>query len=244
MVRIFVGFDQREAVAYHTFCQSVIDTASRPVSFHPIARHLVQGFDGQQDGTNQFVYSRYLVPYLCNFSGWAIFADGDMICGEDIVGLWDERERFIYNTAVAVVKHDYRTRNTRKYIGTKLENGNVDYPRKNWSSLILWNCAHYANRVLTPEYVAKAGGEHLHQFKWLKDEHIGELFHGWNHLVGEDPPGKASLYHYTLGVSGIKHYADDYASWHWHNTLIRSLECAGEKAGEMVKRSEDRVCEL
>ena len=240
-VRIFVGFDQREAAAYHVFCQSVIAKATCPVSFHPIARNMLNGLNSQQDGTNAFTYSRYLVPYLCGFEGWALFVDGDMVVTEDIASLWAERARFQFNTAVAVVKHDYKTQHPVKYIGTKLENRNIDYPRKNWSSVMLWNCGHYANRLLLPDYVSTAGGEALHRFQWLKDSQIGELMPTWNHLVGEYPPGPANLYHYTLGVSGLKHYADSNASWNWHRSLIQSLECGGEDALAMVNRSQERV---
>ena len=240
-VRCFIGFDQREAAAYHVCCQSIIEKASCPVSFHPLAKNMLNGFNGQRDGTNAFIYSRYLVPYLCNFTGWALFIDGDMTVHGDIANLWDERANYVFDTAVAVVKHDYKTKHRRKYRGTKLENDNVDYPRKNWSSVMLWNCGHYANRRLDPEYVAAAGGEHLHRFKWLDDKQIGELQPTWNHLVDELSPGPANLYHYTLGVSGIKHYADTFASWNWHKALVNSLECAGEDSVAMVKRAQERV---
>ena len=238
--RIFVGYDPREAVAYHVFCESVIRNSSIPVAFYPLHRTLIEGFDGQRDGSNAFIYSRYLVPYVCDFNGWAIFADGDMVVNGNIAELWEARKEFAFDKAVAVVKHDYRTKNRRKYIGSKLENLNVDYPRKNWSSVMLWNCAHYSNRTLNPEYVGSAKPNEIHRFSWLKDDQIGELPVGWNHLVGEDPPGAASLYHFTLGEPGIKHYADDYESWRFHAHLLGALECAGEKASEMVKRAEDR----
>ena len=239
--RLFVGFDQREATAYHVFCQSVIERASIPVEFHPIASNMLGGFNGQKDGTNAFVYSRFLVPYLCNYIGWAIFVDGDMVMDCDIAQLWERRADFLYDTAAVVVKHDYRTKHKRKYIGTRMENTNLDYERKNWSSMILWNCGHFANRLLTPGFVAEASGEQLHRFQWLKDSQIGELLPEWNYLVGEYPPGPAKLYHYTLGVPGIKHYADVTASWKWHGALVKSLECASEDTTTMVKRAQERV---
>lgn len=239
-IRIFVGFDQREAIAYHAFCQSVIEKASQPVEFIPLARNLLDDFDGQQDGTNAFIFSRYLIPYLCNFQGWALFFDGDMICTGDVANLWNDRER-LYDKAVSVVKHDYVTKSRRKYIGSNIENDNVDYPRKNWSSVMLWNCSHYANRQLTPEAVANKGAVFLHRFQWLDDKYIGELMPTWNHLVGENPPGPANLYHQTLGVPFIKHYADDFASWHAHRTLVNMLECAGEDPVDLVLRSTQRA---
>jgi lipopolysaccharide biosynthesis glycosyltransferase len=239
-VRLFVGWDDREAVAYHVFCQSVLEKATVPVCFHPIN---VRGFDGQRDGANAFIFSRYLVPYLCDYKGWAIFMDGDMICNADIAELWKLRDSMM-GQAVGVVKHDYETKHPRKYIGTKMESVNVDYPRKNWSSVVLWNCAHYGNRRIDPAFIGSSDPVSLHRFAWLEDSAIGELPQDWNHLVNEDPPGPAKLYHFTLGVPGIPHYADDTASWHWHVALQNSLKCAGENATVMVKRSEERVGEL
>ena len=241
-VRLFVGFDQREAAAYHVFCQSVIERSTIPVAFYPVASNLLEHFDGQQDGTNAFIYSRYLVPLMCDYRGWAIFADGDMVVNADIKELWNLRQ--FSDIAVSVVQHDYQTKHPRKYVGTPIENDNVNYPRKNWSSVMLWNCGHFANRCLTKDYVRHSGGEHLHRFQWLKDAQIGSLPSDWNHLVGEDPPGGAKLDHYTLGVSGIRHYADYPNSWRWHSALVKSLQCAGEDPVQMVRRAQERVGEL
>ncbi len=239
-MRLFVGFDPREAIAYHVFCQSVIERATIPVSFHPLHTSMLCGFDGQRDGSNAFIFSRYLVPYLCNFTGWAAFMDGDMVVDVDIAQLQDYQRSF-YDKAVVVVQHDYKTRHPRKYIGSKLEAANIDYPRKNWSSVILWNCAHFANRVLMPDYVSEAPPKFLHRFEWLQDKDIGALPEQWNHLVGESAPAGPALYHFTLGIPGIAHYADDTGSWKWHLALKNALECAGEGASAMVKRAEDRI---
>lgn len=207
MISIFVGFDAREAAAYHTFCQSLITKATRPVSIVPLALPLLRDYkETHTDGSNAFIYSRFLVPHLCNFSGWAIFVDGDMVLDADISELWNLRDD---SCAVQVVKHDYHTKAKWKYIGTSMQTHNADYPRKNWSSVILWNCAHPANRVLTPEYVMGASGAKLHRFAHLTDDEIGSLPAEWNWLVEEMPPNDdAKLYHYTLGVPGIEHYRD------------------------------------
>lgn len=209
-IPIFVGYDPRESVAYHVFCQSVLSKASRPVSFHPLARNLLGGFDGQKDGSNAFIYSRFLVPYLQTWLGHAIFADGDMVVNADIAELWEQRDPY---KAVQVVKHEYQTKSAVKYLGNK----NEDYPRKNWSSLMIWNCAHYANRVLTPELVASKPGSYLHRFEWLKDKHIGQLEKDWNWLIGEYQPNQhAKLYHYTLGIPSFSEFAkcDHADAWH------------------------------
>ena len=240
IIPIYVGFDPREAAAYHVFCQSIIDKASQPVAFIPLHKPLLNNFDGQRDGTNAFIFSRYLVPYLNGFNGYALFFDGDMVVNRDVAELWNMRHN-ILGQACAVVKHDYVTKHPRKYIGTNIENENVDYPRKNWSSVILWDCGHFANRRLTPDYVGNARADFIHRFEWLTDVQIGDLPTDWNHLVGENPPGPASLRHYTLGVPGINHYRDDHGSWDWHRSFIQALQCGGETPSEMVKRAEDRV---
>ena len=236
MIPLFVGYDPREAAAYHVFSESVIRHASQPVAIHPLHGPMLGGFDGQRDGTNAFIFSRYLVPKLLNFEGWAIFADGDMVVTRDIAELWNYRLEY-KDKAVAVVRHDYKTRFPRKYVGSKLESPNVDYPRKNWSSVILWNCGHPSNRILTADYVSTAAPKDLHRFTWLNDSEIGALPPEWNYLVNEQAPSSAALYHYTLGVPGMRAYSDCHASWYWHQNLMGALECAGEHVVEMVNRA-------
>jgi lipopolysaccharide biosynthesis glycosyltransferase len=141
-IPIFVGYDPREAVAFHTCSNSIIRHATQPVAIIPLALNLFRDYtEKHTDGSNQFIYSRFLVPHLMSYTGWAIFIDGDMIVRDDITKLWNLRES---NKDVMVVKHDYKTCMTEKYLGSK----NEDYPRKNWSSLILWNCGHPANKKL------------------------------------------------------------------------------------------------
>lgn len=222
-ITLVVGFDQREAVAYHTFCQSVLEKASLPVQIIPLAENTLAGYrETHSDGSNKFIYSRFLTPYLNNFSGWAIFADGDMICQTDIKELWDLRDEA---KAVQVVKHDYQTKAHTKYLGNKNEN----YPRKNWSSLILWNCAHPAHRLLTPEFVQRQTGAYLHRFSWLQDEQVGELPQIWNWLAIEyqDNP-QAKLIHYTLGAPCFKDYADSEMAEPWHQAHHRLSQGMGD----------------
>ena len=235
MLPIYVGYDPREACVYHTFCQSVIEHARSPVSFIPLHQQMLSGFDGQQDGTNAFIYSRYLVPYLESFQGAALFVDGDMIVNTDInelIYLFDPEY------AVQVVKHDYSTRHGRKYLGTPLENDNVDYPRKNWSSVMIFNCGHPANKILTPEFVEDAGGSFLHRFQWLNDEQIGALPQEWNHLVSEFPENPdAKLYHHTLGTPGFSRYMSCEGSKEWNSYLLNAIHLEGEREADMVRRA-------
>lgn len=221
--RLVVGFDQKEAIVYHVFCQSVLEKATLPVEFIPLAENTLQdSFPRQSDGSNKFIYSRFLTPFLSDYSGWAIFADGDMICQRDIRELWDLRDD---SKALIVVKHDYKTKASVKYLG----NRNEDYPRKNWSSLILWNCGHPANRILSPEFVAAQTGAFLHQFKWLEDGQIGELSRDWNWLAIEYPDNhQASLIHYTLGTPCLKDYADTAMADVWKAACARMQEGDGK----------------
>lgn len=219
MIRVFVGYDPREIVACNVFQHSVLKHSSRPVSFIPLAKQTLAHdyIDYHGDGSNGFIYSRFIIPHLCDYIGWAIFADGDMLCRDDIAKLWAMRDP---NKAVQVVKHEYKTKHPVKYLGAK----NEDYPRKNWSSVILWNCSHPANAKLTPALVGTSPGSFLHRFEWLEDKDIGELPSEWNWLVTEYPKLEgASLVHYTLGAPcfGGYHYCD--YSDEWHRTLAEIL---------------------
>ena len=218
-IKLVIGFDQRESVAYHTFCQSIIEHASAPLTFIPLAINSLKEYkEVHVDGSNDFIYSRFLTPYLNNFEGWAIFADGDMICQADIKELWNLRDE---SKALLVVKHNYETKVSKKYLGNKNEN----YPRKNWSSVILWNCSHPKHRILTPEFIAKQPGSYLHRFSWLDDSDIGELPKEWNWLAIEYPENKnAKLIHYTLGTPCFKEYKDSEMASIWYSTYRKTIE--------------------
>ena len=131
-IPVYVGYDPREAIAFHTCANSIIRHASKPVAIIPVALNLFRDYEETHtDGSNHFIYTRFLVPHLQEYTGWAIFIDGDMIVRDDIVQLWELQNPYM---DVMVVKHDYKTKLPVKYLGAK----NEDYPRKNWSSVILW----------------------------------------------------------------------------------------------------------
>ncbi len=218
VIPVYVGFDPREEVGTHAFNSSLIKRATSPVSIAPLHLGMFRSFysAGQRDGTNAFIYTRFLIPFLQDFRGWAVFADGaDMILKADISELWALRNDY---KAVQVVKHDYKTKHPQKYVGTGMEARNDDYPRKNWSSLMLINCAHFAWRQMTPENVEKMTGPELHRFSWMRDEVIGELPPVWNWLADEYGPNPdAKLLHWTAGIPAWPHYAnaphaDDWAA--------------------------------
>jgi lipopolysaccharide biosynthesis glycosyltransferase len=219
-IPIFIGYDPREAIAYHTCVNSIIRHASQPVAIVPVALNLFQDYkETHGDNSNHFVYTRFLVPHLMGYRDWAIFIDGDMVVRDDIVKLWNLRE---YDQDVMVVKHDYKTRMTEKYMGAK----NEDYPRKNWSSVILWNCSSWPNRKLTPEFVQQQPGSYLHRFSWLDDERIGELPMAWNWLpdeLGANP--EAKLLHYTLGTPCFHEFADTPQADEWHKERMFTEYC-------------------
>ncbi|NBU68233.1 MAG: glycosyltransferase [Verrucomicrobia bacterium] len=219
-IPIFIGYDPREAVVFHTCANSIIRQSSKPVSIIPLALNLFKEYEEtHKDGSNAFIYSRFLVPYLTGYDGYAIYIDGDMIIKGDIVELWNQRE---IGYDVQVVKHNYKTKMPIKYLGSK----NEDYPRKNWSSVIIWNCFTVANRILTPEYVMQASGSHLHRFQWLKDDMIGELPKDWNWLPDElGPNPDAKLLHYTLGAPCFNEFKNTEMASDWHNEYSLTTYC-------------------
>lgn len=214
-IRLFAGFDDRESVGFHVFAQSVVERMGSDVSLTPLGGE-------QRDGTNAFSYARFLVPYLCDFHGFAIWCDGaDMLLRGDLEELMGLHQ---LGCALSVVKHDYEPKHARKYVGTPMEADNEAYPRKNWSSLIVWDCGHYLNRVLTPQYVAEKAGSFLHRFSWLPDDRIGELPEDWNWLCDEyGASTTAKMLHWTNGIVGFRAYRDAPHAGEWLDTYRRML---------------------
>jgi hypothetical protein len=212
MIRVFIGYDSREAVAFSVLGHSIHAHASQPVAVAPVRLDELKGVYQRERSALQstdFSFSRFLTPWLCDYRGWAIFMDCDMLMREDVAGLWALRdERY----AVQVVKHHHVPREQTKFLGAT----QTKYEKKNWSSVMLMNCERC--RALTPEFVNAASGLELHQFKWLgNDELIGEIPARWNHLVGYDPPRPdAALVHYTIGGPYFDEYRHcEYADEWW-----------------------------
>jgi lipopolysaccharide biosynthesis glycosyltransferase len=220
MIPVFIGYDPREAIAFHVCANSIIRHSSQPVQIIPVALNLFKEYtETHTDGSNHFIYTRFLVPYLMRWAGHAIFIDGDMIVRGDISELWDLRDP---SKDVQVVKHDYKTKMKEKYLGAK----NEDYPRKNWSSVILWNCNSFPNRRLTPDFVQHATGSELHRFSWLDDARIGELPLEWNWLPDEYGANlDAKLLHYTLGTPCFHEFADTPQGNEWHRERMFTEYC-------------------
>ncbi len=206
--RVFIGFDSKEVVAYHVLCQSILDHASIPVSFVPIALNNLGGIftrERNQLQSTEFSFSRFLVPYLSGYEGWSLFMDCDMLFRRDIAELWALRDD---SYAVMCCKHDYQPKEETKFFGQV----QTKYEKKNWSSVMLFNNAECT--ALSADYVNSATGLQLHQFKWLdSDDRIGSLPLAWNHLVGvcDYDPAAANV-HFTEGGPYFADYADsDYA---------------------------------
>lgn len=213
-VRIFIGHDEIEEIAYHTLVHSIMRTTTAQVQITPLdLAYLRPILTRQRDPkqSNSFSFSRFLVPWLCNYEGYALYLDCDMMARADIAKLWWGRQHL---KAVQVVKHDYVPKDKTKFLGM----GQHAYRRKNWSSLILFNCARC--KKLTPKYVNSATGLELHQFGWVDDDEVGDLPREWNWLVDEYEYNPAArLVHWTNGgpwFAGNEHV--DYST-EWYGIL-------------------------
>jgi len=224
MNRIFIGWDSSEALAYDvcrfSLAEHAISEGSviRPLNQRALRALGVYWRPADPLAATEFTYTRFLVPHLCEYSGWALFADCDILFRADVGELFEQADaRF----AAMVVKHDHKPTASTK-MGQAIQTA---YPRKNWSSVVLWNCGHPANRLLTPAAVNERSGAFLHRFQWLEDAQIGGLPLGWNYLVGwntkEQCPEPKAV-HFTEGIPGIHpgHDADEYAS-EWLRAVSR-----------------------
>jgi len=208
MINIFIGYDNKERVAYNVLSHSIIQNSTKPVAITPIAlNNLKDDFVRERNNlsSTEFSFSRFMIPHLMNYQGWALFMDCDMLMFEDVAELWRMRDD---SKAIQVCKHDYTPKTDTKFLGQV----QTKYPKKNWSSFMLMNCKKCT--TLTPDYVNKASGLELHQFKWLESEElIGELPLEWNWLVGEyEHKEDVKNVHYTEGGPWFEDYRKcDYA---------------------------------
>ena len=209
LINIFIGYDHRERAATNVLIDSIYQKSSVPVSITPLINSQLENqnlFYRKRDKnqSTDFSFTRFLVPKLMGYKGWAIFMDCDMLCRLDISRLWSLREE---DKAVLCVKHNHEPNSDKKFLGEK----QTKYQKKNWSSLILFNCERCS--ALTVDYVNKASGLDLHQFKWLNDDsEIGEINDfGWNFLINvqelpkqKEKIQKIPLLHWTLGGPWFK----------------------------------------
>ena len=208
--RIYVGWDSREDVAYQV-CKHSIERFSNGIEVVPLKLHelkdagLVTRPDDPKAST-EFTFSRFLVPHLNGYTGWALFVDCDFLFLRDANQLFDLADD---KYAVMVAKHEYNVVDGSTKMDGKVQHA---YPRKNWSSAMLFNCAHQKNKdFLYPEFANKQEMSYLHRFSWLDDSEIGQISHEWNWLVGhyhEPTDGSPKALHYTTGGPWFQQYQD------------------------------------
>ncbi len=218
MINIFIGYDSKERVAYNVLSHSIIQNSTKPVAITPIAlNNLKDDFVRERNAlsSTEFSFSRFMIPHLMNYQGWALFMDCDMLMFEDVSKLWRMRDD---SKAIQVCKHDYTPKESKKFLGQV----QTKYEKKNWSSFMLMNCKKCT--TLTPDYVNKASGLELHQFKWLEGDHlIGDLPLEWNWLVGEyEHKEDVKNVHYTKGGPWFEEYAKCDYSKDWFKNLEES----------------------
>jgi lipopolysaccharide biosynthesis glycosyltransferase len=213
MINIFIGYDNKEKVAFNVLSYSILKNSTKPVAITPIALNNIKDDFVRERGnlsSTEFSFSRFIIPHLMNYQGWALFMDCDMLMKADIAELWRLRDD---KYAVQVCKHDYIPKDKTKFLGQV----QTAYPKKNWSSFMLMNCKKCTQ--LTPNYVNRASGLELHQFKWLEGDHlIGELPLEWNWLVGEyNYKEDVKNVHYTKGGPYFKDYKGCDYNLDWFN---------------------------
>ena len=212
--RVFVGYDSREDIAYRVCRRSLLRRSSIPLDVIPIVQQELReaGLSWRERGpteSTEFSFTRFLTPHLAGYRGWALFVDCDFLFVADVAELARLADP---RYAVLCVHHDYTPREATKMDGAV----QTAYPRKNWSSMALFNCGHPKNRAaLTPEAVSTQTGAYLHRFMWLDDGEVGEVPFVWNFLVGHnkvDPADEAGTapraIHYTSGGPWFERYKD------------------------------------
>ena len=231
-LKIFIGWDSREDIAYQVAKQSILDYASVPVEIIPLKQKQLKkdGLywrDVDKLAATEFTYTRYLIPELTNFTGWALFIDCDFLFLDDVAKLFKLKDN---NFAIMCAQHEYNPKEGIKMDGKR----QMQYPRKNWSSMMLINCEHPSNKVLTKEFVndpAKTGA-FLHRFSWLKNKEIGKVSHEWNWLVNwyqEPKDGKPKVLHYTEGGPWFSEYENCEYNTEWYKVAYRYQQTEAEK---------------
>lgn len=208
---IYIGYDKREEIAYNVLKYSIerFNTDYDIIPLHqPTLRRLglyrrnfevnkhgqkIDTFDNLPFSTD-FTFTRFLVPHISLYSGWSLFMDSDTYLRTDIKELFATYNDPKY--ALYCIKHHYMPTETMKMDGQLQQS----YSRKNWSSVVLWNCSHPSNKNLTVDDVNTKSGRWLHNFKWLEDQEIGSMSEEWNWLDGHtDQDISPYLVHFTTG---------------------------------------------
>jgi len=208
-MKIFIGWDSREDIAYQVCRESLLRHTSIELDIQPIKQQEMREknlYWREHDplSSTEFSFTRFLTPYLAGYKGWAVFMDCDFLWRGDIATLQQYMNPYF---GAFVVQHDYKPKEATKMDGRVQH----QYPRKNWSSMILFNCGHLHIKALTPEVVNRESGMYLHQIRFLWDACIGDLPIAYNYLEGwhtrNDCPNPVAV-HFTRGGPWFKDYMD------------------------------------
>ena len=234
MNSIWIGFDPRETAAFAVCRQALRERLTKEIPIHGLTLENLKGVYSRPTEirksacdnpilwdciseapmSTEFAISRFFVPYLAK-SGWALFMDCDMLPVADFSELFDICDP---HYAVMCVNHKYETKQSTKMDGQV----QTTYPKKNWSSVMAFNCDHPANKALTLDALNTLPGRDLHRFCWLDDSEIGKLDPGWNWLVGEqDEPVDLKNIHYTTGGPWFHGYENVPYADQWRQALNR-----------------------
>jgi hypothetical protein len=237
---IFIGYDRREGDAFAVAVHSIRRRLNEPIPIRgmllseaqrsgvyrrPTVRdgnHLVDllsvtdDYDGRL--STEHANLRFLVPHIADADCWAMFADSDILARADVSQAFDDLDP---TKALYCVKHDYAPTDTVKMDGQE----QTAYPRKNWSSVMIFNCVHPSNRGLTLELINTVPGRDLHRFCWLGEEEIGELDPSWNWLVGHsDVDIDPHIVHFTTGLPSMPGYENVEYADEWREELTRAIQ--------------------
>jgi len=233
MRSIFVGYDPRETEAFDV-CRFSLrrhapkitakglclnDLRDAGLYWRPTTRLAGQLFDRISDApmSTEFAISRFLTPFLAK-EGWALFMDCDILARRSLDELFAQADD---SKAVMCVKHDYVPASATKMDGQQ----QTVYPRKNWSSVMLFNCAHPANARLDIDLINSRPGRDLHRFCWLRDEEIGALDPAWNWLSGVSAPvADPGLVHFTEGLPNMPGYENSLYAQEWRQVRREWME--------------------
>lgn len=226
-LKIFIGWDSREDIAYQVAKSSIEKLSSVPVDIQPIKQHVLRKagiYTRPVDhlASTEFTFTRFLIPELMEFDGWALFIDCDFVALDDVANLFAQADD---KYAVMCAQHDYTPKEETKMDGQVQH----QYPRKNWSSMMLINCGHPSNAFLTKDIVNDTvkTGAYFHRYSWLDDEEIGELSHEWNWLVGwykEPEDGAPKFLHYTEGGPWFPQYETCEYNHEWYKAKIDYMQ--------------------
>ena len=247
-LQVFVGWDPRENIAWEVCRHSILRrTDPNTVRVTPLVQSELRerGLYTRpvdRKASTEFSLTRFLTPMLGGHDGYAVFVDCDFLFLADIRGVLKEIDP---TKAISVVKHDYNPPETIKMDGCS----QYQYPRKNWSSFMVFNLCHPAVQALSKELVNSAHPSFLHRFLWLQDEQIGALDRGWNYLEGWYGTQYENLraIHYTRGGPWLEGVKNCGFSEEWYRELnalnkFSEIEEVGEPA--IISRDGSKFVEV